>query len=71
MVTVKKKIVIVCRDEDDSLEKLLVYIKKTAGIGHSFVVHVDPEDHFSRRFSIDGDGADRIYSIVCSPTTGV
>jgi hypothetical protein len=27
-------------------------------------VHVDPEDReFSRRFTIDGDGADKIYSI--------
>jgi hypothetical protein len=64
MAEKRKTLVIVCRDEDNSLENLLTYIKKTAGIGHSFVVHVDPEDReFSKRFSIDGDGADKIYSI--------
>jgi hypothetical protein len=62
-----KTLVIVCRDEEDSFENLLTYIKKTAGIGHSFVVHVDPEDReFSKRFTIDGDGADKIYSITAT-----
>jgi len=59
-----KTIVLDCRDEEDNLERLLTYIKETAAIGHSFVVEVDPEDReFRRRFSIDGDGADKIATI--------
>jgi hypothetical protein len=60
-----KTIVLECRDEEDNLEKLLDYIKRTAAIGHSFVVEVDPEDReFRRRFSIDGDGADKIKAMI-------
>ncbi len=59
-----KQIVIVCRDEEASLENLLNYIRSTAGIGHSFSIVVDPIDpEFKRQFFIDGDGADKIRTI--------
>ena len=39
------------------MRKMLDYIAKTAGIGHSFDVVVDPEDSkYKKRFDIDGDG---------------
>jgi|GEM_PF-778499 len=64
-----KRIVIECRDPDNSIQDLLEYLKKTAGGGHSFDVIVDPDnpDH-EKQFGIDGDGADEIYSIQVEPS---
>jgi hypothetical protein len=60
----KKRIVLICRDEDSTLERLLLYIQRVSAIGHSFPVEVDPEDReFRSRFYIDGDGADKILSV--------
>lgn len=43
---------------------LLEYIKKQAGIGHSFPVVVDPDDsEYRKEFGIDGDGTSHIYDI--------
>lgn len=60
----KKILTIVAHDEDNNLENLLNYIKKTGNIGHSFSIVVDPEDKkYKKVFSWDGDGSDSIYEI--------
>ena len=49
------------RGDEGGLRKLLDYIGKTAGIGHSFEVVVDPETpDYRKRFGIDGDGSFRM-----------
>ena len=49
------------RGDEGGLRKLLEYIQRTAGIGHSFEVVVDPDDsEYRRRFGIDGDGPFRM-----------
>lgn len=51
-------------DESNGLVDLLDYIKKQAGIGHSFSVVVDPGDsEYERKFGFDGDGSFRIARI--------
>lgn len=51
------KIEVVVRDPDDQLVKLIEYIKRNAGPGHSFEVIVDPNDSENKKsFFIDGDG---------------
>lgn len=40
---------------------MLDYIGKTASIGHSFLVVVDPEtSEYRKTFSVDGDGQFRL-----------
>lgn len=51
------EIVVNVRDLENSLLRLIDYIQKTAGPGHSFDVVVDPEDsEYKKSFFIDGDG---------------
>ncbi len=52
------------RDPDNELIKMLDYIRATAGIGHSFIVVVDPDlREYTKKFSIDGDGPFHINSL--------
>ena len=58
-----------CRDGDRNLRKLINYIAENGNGGHSFSIVVDPGDkERERHFGWDGDGADRINSIVESKT---
>jgi len=62
-----KLITILVRDQDDSLENFLEYIKPTANIGHSFEVVVDPDmSEYRKRFFFDGDGSFFIKKIKVS-----
>lgn len=55
-----EEIVLVVRG-DNSVRKMLEYIRDTASIGHSFEVVVDPDDSQYRKvFGIDGDGNFRL-----------
>lgn len=48
----------------ETLLPLLEYLKRQAGIGHSFPIVVDPDDSEHRKeFGMDGDGAAHIISI--------
>ena len=48
----------------DTLIPLLEYLKRQAGIGHSFPMVVDPDDReYKKEFYMDGDGAAQIISI--------
>lgn len=48
----------------ETLLPLLDYLKKNAGIGHSFPIVVDPGDSdYEKKFYMDGDGAAHIISI--------
>ncbi len=58
-----KTITIICRDGDDTLEKLLNYIKISGNVGHSFDIIVDPKSEGEKKFYWDGDGSDSIKSI--------
>lgn len=58
-----------CRDGEGSLRKLLNYIAKNGNGGHSFDIVVDAGDkEREKHFFWDGDGCDRIDSIVESKT---
>lgn len=51
-------------DEGNHLVKLIEHIGKTASVGHSFSVVVDPGDsEHEKSFSFDGDGAFRLLSL--------
>lgn len=50
-------------DGEDQLDALLRGIKAASDPGHSFSIVVDPGDPNEKRYSFDGDGADRILSI--------
>lgn len=58
-----KKITIETRDSEGQLAKLLDDIKKTAALGHTFDVIVDPDAETPRSYEIDGDGAFAISNI--------
>lgn len=58
-----KTITIICRDNEDSLENLLQYIRKSGNVGHSFSIIVDPKSDGEKRFDWDGDGSDFIKDI--------
>ena len=59
-----KVITIQCRDNDNTLEDLLNYIKSNGNTGHSFSIVVDPDDKERRKeFGWDGDGSDSIRDI--------
>lgn len=58
-----KIITITCRDGDNTLEKLLNYIKSSGNTGHSFSIIVDPKSEGEQKFYWDGDGSDSIKSI--------
>ncbi len=55
-------IISISGDEGEML-RMLEYIKKTAGIGHSFSVVVDPGYDYEKKFGFDGDGSFRINDI--------
>lgn len=57
------EIKIIARDEDNSLVRLIDYLR-IANIGHSFSVVVDPDvSDYKKTFYLDGDGSFRIESI--------
>ena len=65
----KKYYTICCRDGEKQLLDLINYIAKNGNGGHSFDIVVDPEDkRTERHFFWDGDGADKIDSVVASKT---
>lgn len=58
-----------CKDGDHQLRNLIDYIGKNGNGGHSFDIVVDPGSRDSERhFFWDGDGIDRICSIVETKT---
>lgn len=60
----KSVITIETRADEGEVARLIEYIGKTAAIGHSFSVVVDPDDsEYAEKFWFDGDGAFRILSV--------
>ena len=58
------ELVIILRDPDYQLVRLIEYIGRTAAPGHSFEVVVDPNMREHRKsFGIDGDGSFYIQDI--------
>lgn len=58
------EITIILRDPDNQLIRLIDYISRKSGIGHSFEVVVDPNDsEYRKSFFIDGDGPFYIYDL--------
>jgi len=57
-----KTIKVTCRDNDNTLEELLKYIKNIGNTGHSFKIIVDD----NKKFYWDGDGSDTIFEITLS-----
>lgn len=65
----KKYYTICCRDGDNQLLDLINYIAKNGNGGHSFDIVVDSGDkEREQHFFWDGDGSDRIISVVSSKT---
>jgi len=60
-----KTIKIICKDDENRLEKLLRHIEETGDFGHSFRIIVDPDDE-PEVFWFDGDGSDYIHRIEIS-----
>lgn len=62
----KTRYVIDCRDNDKNILNLIRMIKKNGNGGHSFSIVVDPDSNGKSDMTIfwDGDGSDRINSIV-------
>lgn len=59
-----KKYIIVARDIDGNLQKLLEHIKKIGNIGHSFSIIVDPANKdYTLNTGWDGDGSDHIKDV--------
>jgi hypothetical protein len=58
-----KTLTITCRDQADTLEKLIKYIKAIGNMGHTFSIVVDPHEKGGKKFEWDGDGSDAIYEI--------
>ena len=54
-----KTIIVTCRDQDNTLEDLIKYIKGIGNTGHTFNIVVDDE----KTFEWDGDGSDAIFEI--------
>lgn len=49
---------------DNDIIEMLEHIQKTAAIGHSFEIVVDPDNSdYKKKYYIDGDGCDRIEDI--------
>lgn len=60
----KGKLIIDVVDSEGELQKLIDHIKKTANIGHSFEVVVDPDNKdYTEKFYIDGDGSFHIKDV--------
>jgi len=62
----QKTIVVKCKDQDNTLEDLLNYIKTNGNTGHSFSIVVDPKSPSMKTFGWDGDGSDSIESVKTS-----
>lgn len=64
--TRKTRYIIDCRDYDKNILNLIRMIKKNGNCGHSFSIVVDPDSNGKSDMTIfwDGDGADRINSII-------
>ena len=61
----EKHIILTVSDQDRNIQSLLEYIRDISSHGHSFYIEVDrANSDYSRTFSIDGDGTDKIYDIV-------
>lgn len=62
----KTRYIIDCRDYDRNILNLIRMIKKNGNGGHSFNIVVDPDSNGKSDMTIfwDGDGSDRINSIV-------
>lgn len=54
-----KTITITCRDLDNTLEKMLQYMKSVGNSGHTFSIVLDND----KKFEWDGDGSDAIFEI--------
>ena len=59
-----KQYTLLCSDPDHVIYNLLDEIHKQTSYGHSFDVVIDPESKNSVTAFIDGDGCDKIHSIV-------
>jgi hypothetical protein len=60
----ENKIEIIARDPENQLPAMLEYIRRIAGIGHSFEVEVDPESReYTKKFFMDGDGSFHIMDV--------
>lgn len=58
------ELIVKLRDPDNQLVRLIDYIQRTAGPGHSFEVVVDPDDkEYRKSFYMDGDGPFYIQDI--------
>jgi hypothetical protein len=66
----QKKLTLYVRDPDNTLEELLLYLKRIGNQGHSFAIVVDPDQHGGKTFHWDGDGADSIGSVDVSKFKG-
>ena len=50
-------------DGAESMARMLAYIGKIGGVGHSFEIVVDPDDsEYRKSFGFDGDGSDRVLA---------
>lgn len=66
----EKKIIILCNDPHNSLEKIITEIKRRGNVGHTFEVGIDKEQPVKFQggeisgvsIEWDGDGSDRIHS---------
>lgn len=59
-----KKLVIECRDSENSLARLIGYMQSIGNGGHSFGIIVDPDSkEYKKNFGWDGDGGDSIISV--------
>jgi len=59
-----KKLIIECRDSENSIARLINYMGEIGNGGHSFGIIVDPDmKEYTKNFGWDGDGSDSIISI--------
>lgn len=61
-----KTITVEVNDSENQLVAMLEDIQKSAGVGHSFSVIVDPDEDGGRSYGIDGDGGFNIVDIKVS-----
>lgn len=61
-----KTITVEVNDSENQLVSMLEDIQKSAGVGHSFTVVVDPDEEGGRSYGIDGDGDFKIVDIKVS-----
>lgn len=61
-----KVITITCKDNNNTLEKILNSIKSVGNMGHTFSIVIDPDSNEGEKFEWDGDGSDSIQEIKIS-----